>query len=128
MIQALLLLRNSAAAALLGRYDMLRSPLTTESGDRDDGAKVAIVDDLGPNGAPLGQATSGNRPVIDGTTVKGLRLLTFDETDHLVVTPGATIRALVLLIHLPSSPAPRDIAAVDTSASTDKPAVIVRLG
>lgn len=56
-----------------------------------------------------------------------LRLLAYDGTDHLAVTPAAAVKAIVLVFYLPATPAARDLVARDTSATTDKPAVKVRL-
>lgn len=130
MIQAALLLASGSAAASpagdLGRFDFLRSTLTTEGGTLDDGEKISEAYDLSAAGAKLIQTTSSVRPTIDASTVPGLRLYRCQNAQRMRTTVTAPIRAIVLLIHVPADVAPRDLVARDTTATTTKPALAVR--
>ncbi len=127
MIQAALLLAaRPATAGELGRFDFLRSTLTTEGGTLDDGEKIGEVYDLSAAGALLLQTTSSVRPTIDASTVPGLRLYRCQNAQRMRTFVSGPIRAIALLVHVPEDVAPRDFVARDTTATTTKPAVAVR--
>lgn len=116
-----------ATAKTLGNWNASRPlTITTETGDLGNGAVVSAIADLSGGGADL-SASSGDRPTLDTLTQAGLTLVSYDSDDRLSATSADTVRTIVIVFRLPASPAPRVLAARDTSATTTKPAFNIGL-
>lgn len=115
------LLMTGSSSVELGDWNLARSVVTTETGDLGHNAVVSSVTDISEANVTI-SASSGDRPTLDTTTQLGARLCMFDSDDRLSGAVTDTVRTVVMLIRVPSSPNARVLVARDTSATTTKPA------
>lgn len=87
----------------------------------DNDAIEAMLDASG-GAADATQATSGQRPTVQSELHDGVLTVVFTSDDHLDITPAGAVQELVFVIGPATAGA---IFAADTSATTDKPALIV---
>lgn len=120
------LLVGGGTSVELGNWNFKLSTITTETGDVGHGAVVSAVADLSEAEVSI-SASSGDRPTLDLTTQAGARLCSFDSDDRLSGAVTDTVRTVVVLFRMPSSPNARVFVARDTTASTTKPAFSIGL-
>jgi hypothetical protein len=87
----------------------------------DNDTIEAMLDASGA-AADATQATAGQRPTVQSEPNDGVLTVVFASDDHLDITPGGDVQELVFVIGAATS---GEIFAIDTSATTDKPALIV---
>lgn len=109
-----------------------REPETVDVGSGygvsvDDGDSIEQIRTLIPGGTTLTQATAGDRPTVDLTTVPGAILVSTINDDHMVAAVTGQILTLAIAFRDDGASATRHILARDASETTDKPAFLLSI-
>lgn len=109
-----------------------REPNTVDVGSGygvsvDDGDSIEEIRTLVPGGVPLTQATAGDRPTVDLTTVPGAVLVATVNNDHMVAAVTGDILTIAIAFRDDGASTERHLLSRDTSETTDKPAIEIAI-